>query len=356
MMTYFHSVGRPQTPLMNRHFIGLLLFTILTVKVGLASAAGTARLELVGDTRSVGMTFQDWGQALDKAGIRSVRINGVNGDAKPVMEKQGTAERPSYIVTGVILSRDELAVPGRRFRRGEMAKLKAWLDDLAANGPVEQREARGAFGMTVKQFEAAHTDLAKKVDFATAGMPRGQVVERIGRGLQLPLRLDAATAAKLNQENVAEELGGLSAGTALAYVLRPVGHCLAPRATAAAIEFDVAPAKPGLEVWPIGWPPKDVNKVLPAIQEFLNVNIQNVSAADALNAVVSRLKVPALMDHNALARHGLDPAKSIVSVPQGRTTYSLALRRALSQAGLKFEVRIDEADTPFLWVTSLKPM
>ena len=45
----------------------------------------------------------------------------------------------------------------------------------------------------------------------------------------------------------------------------------------------------------------------------------------------------------------------MVSLPHGRTTYSLALRKLLAKAGMKFEVRYDEAGTPLLWVTSLKP-
>ena len=46
----------------------------------------------------------------------------------------------------------------------------------------------------------------------------------------------------------------------------------------------------------------------------------------------------------------------MVSFPQSRTTYSIALRKMLFKAGLKFEVRVDEAGKPFLWVTTLKPV
>ena len=36
-------------------------------------------------------------------------------------------------------------------------------------------------------------------------------------------------------------------------------------------------------------------------------------------------------------------------------SYSQALRRVLSQAKLKYELRVDEADKPFLWITTIKP-
>jgi len=63
-----------------------------------------------------------------------------------------------------------------------------------------------------------------------------------------------------------------------------------------------------------------------------------------------------LMDQNALARHGIDPSKAMVSIPVGRTTYSIALRKLLFQAGLKFEVRLDESGRPLLWVSTVKPV
>ena len=90
--------------------------------------------------------------------------------------------------------------------------------------------------------------------------------------------------------------------------------------------------------------------------EFHNVNVQNVTATKALEAIAARLKVPVLMDYNAMARHGVDPAKTPVSLPSARTTYSLAMRKLLFQARLKFEVRVDEAGKPFLWITTVKPV
>jgi hypothetical protein len=63
-----------------------------------------------------------------------------------------------------------------------------------------------------------------------------------------------------------------------------------------------------------------------------------------------------LFDHNALARHGIEPDKATVAHPQQRTTYSVALRKMLGKVGLKFEVRVDEAGKPFLWVSTIKPV
>jgi hypothetical protein len=44
----------------------------------------------------------------------------------------------------------------------------------------------------------------------------------------------------------------------------------------------------------------------------------------------------------------------MAAVPASRTTYSLLLGKVLFQARLKSEIRIDEADGPLLWITTIK--
>jgi hypothetical protein len=84
--------------------------------------------------------------------------------------------------------------------------------------------------------------------------------------------------------------------------------------------------------------------------------VQGVSLTTVLNAVAGRMKVPILVDHNALARHGVEPDKVTIAIPPGRTTYDRLLRRALSKPQLKYEVRVDEADQPLIWITTMKPL
>ena len=146
--------------------------------------------------------------------------------------------------------------------------------------------------------------------------------------------------------------------SALACLLRPAGLTLVPHAGGRdGIEYRVLAAKKGMEVWPVGWPSeKPLPQVLPAMYESFNANIQDVPVTKVLDAVTQRMKVPYLFDHNALARHGVEPSTKKVNSPQSRTTYNQLLRKVLSQAGLKGEVRLDEAGKPFLWVTTMKPL
>ena len=358
-----------------RDWCVLSVWVVLALAVGAAGppragdrpatpATGRVQLELVGDAQGSALAFQQWLQVLSRAGVKNVRIRSADhsGGAVPAADKvgidvQGTQENRLYVVTGIVKSSEELLLPAGRFSPRDAARLARWLDDLAKHGPEELREPRSAFGLTRERFEQVRNALARPVGFPTRGMPRREAVEKIGRGLSLPLEMDPKLAKTLEEDKVGEELSDLSCGTALAYVLRPVGLCLVPRESGKSTVCSVIKAEPKLEVWPVGWEPeKPQPEVLPALYEFHDVNIQRVSAATALEEIGKRLKVPVLVDHNALARHGIDPAKAIVSHPDSRTTYSLALRKILFQAKLKSELRVDEAGKPFLWVSTVKPV
>ena len=281
------------------------------------------------------------GEATDKVGI----------------ETQGTPESPTYVVTGIVKSGDELLLPSGRFRRGDVGRLAQWLDDLAKYGPSGPKQEETVLGLDAAQFQQLHEDLAQPVDFSTQGMLRGEAVRKIAGRLSLPVEIEPQAAAALGQDKLAEELTGLSCGTALAYVLRPVGLCLVPRRGSDGPSCTVTVSRPGLKIWPVGWDLKgNPRDVLPAMLEFHNVNIEGVPVTTALEAFGKLLKTPVLIDHNALARHGIDPAKTMVSHPGARTMYGKALQRILFPAGLKSEIRLDEADKPFLWVSTIRPM
>ena len=344
--------------LSRRFFTTPLVLLGLGLFVRPVLAAGRVQLELVGEAQQGSpLVFQEWLQALGRAGIKNVRLRSSQESDRPAIDVRGTEESPVYMVTGVLGGRDEVFLPGARFRRSELGKLAEWLDDLAKRGPPDRREPLEAFGLTTRQFEKLRAGLARPIGFSTVDMARSDAVEKIGRQLSVPLTLEGGLAG--GDEKIDEDLSTLSCGTVLACILRPIGFCMVPRQAGEALACSVAKARLDQEVWPIGWalPPKKPGpEVLPALFELRNVNVENVSAADVLRAIGRQIKVPILLDHNAMARHGIDPAKALVKHPQKRTNYSVALRKMLFQAGLKFELRLDEAGTPFLWVSTVKPV
>jgi hypothetical protein len=344
--------------LSTRHVtLGAALTAWALLAVSPLWAAARVELEVIADARSgAALGFQEWMQTLTRAGVKNVALRTAQAGDQIKIDERGTADSPTYAVTA-LLDGNVLVLPGGvRFKRGEEAKVAQWLDDLAEHGPPNRREARAAFGLTAKQLAQAREDLAKPVGFSTKGMSRAEAVEKIGRRLKLPIQLAGALPAA-EDDKIAEDVSGLSCGTGLACILRPLGYCMVPRLSAGGLEYVVAKAKLDQEVWPIGWKPeKPPAEVLPKLFKFLPVNVQNVPAAKFLKVIGTQLETPVLMDYNAMARHGIDPAKALVSMPPGKTTYSSALRRLLFKAGLKFEVRLDEAGRPFLWITTVKPV
>ncbi|MEN6405141.1 MAG: hypothetical protein ABFC77_01595 [Thermoguttaceae bacterium] len=316
--------------------------------------AATVQLELIGDAQGSALAFQQWGEALGRAGIVNFRIQSDSGADRVGIETQGEPDHPVYVVTGLIRSADDLVLPGAKFRRNEVGRLKQWLDDLAQNGPPGVDGSRKQIlGLSPAQFGRIHQELSTPVAFATSGQNARQLAEQIAGSLNRPLKMDDQTALELGQATVSEELTGLTRGAALAYVLQSAGFGFVPQPSG---DYTVVKLRRGAEVWPVGWPPEKSDQRGPsALFEFRNVNVQNVSAATALDAIAKRTRLPILLDRPNLSRHGIDPDKAMVSLPRSRTTYSLALRRLLFKAGMKFEVRYDEAGSPLLWVTSVKP-
>jgi hypothetical protein len=339
-------------------------FSILTAVVLLLAnatftlAAGQVQLDLVGEARDTALSFQSWGQALSNAGIKNVRIRSARDTDRVGIEVQGTADRPLYIVTGKVISNNEIELPGIRFKRSELKRLAGWLDDLAQNGPPDKRPKTVAFGLTEMQLERVKKDLAVPVGFSTPGLSCREAVERIAQKLKSPIKLDADFVNNSADKKVEDELKGLSSGAALACLLRSAGYGFIPQASGQQITY--ATIKAGADskdVWPVGHPSeKPLPEILPELYEYRNVNVQNIPAAKVLDAIGNRLKIPVLYDRAALDKYNIDPVKTMINYPNARTNYSLALRKMLFSVGLKFEIREDDAGTPFLWISTLKPM
>jgi hypothetical protein len=315
------------------------------------------KLEIAGDTQlGAVMSFQEWQRALAAAGVQNFRLRGGEEGDKPSIETGGTAQMPIYKVTAVLAPGDVLVVPGARFRRSECKRLAVWLDDLAKRGPPDKREKIAAFGLTASQLDKVNADLGKPVGFATRGMTRADAVRKITGQLGLSLTIDGTLTDGTTDDTdkIEEELSSLSCGTALACILRPIGFCMVPHESGDTMAYTVKKADLDKEIWPIGWAAENGPKVLPGIYEFHNVNISNVAAEKVLSAIGKQLGVPVLYDHNAMARYKIELDKAFLSHPNARTTYSVALRRMLAKVGLKFELRVDEAGKPFLWVSTMK--
>ncbi len=340
----------------TRHFFTLLLLTTAFLS-DTCVAGGRVQLELAVEQRVPITARQEWLQRLARAGVEGFRIRSARPGDETNIDRRGTAEAPIYAVTGIITSDNELVVPGARFRASEVGQLAVWLRDLSEMGPVAERPAKTAFGLIAKDLARLQADLSPPLGFNTVGVSRADVIRQAAKGMSTPLVADPRLAEPLGKDIVAEDLSTLSRGTALAYVLRSPGLCLIPGGNSGSVSLSIVEAQPDMQIWPIGWEPEKLTRdIKPEMYELRDVNVSGVPVTTVLEAVAKVLEMPFLLDHNAMARYGLEPDKVIAELRPSRSTYSITLRKVLFQARLKSELRLDDADRPFLWVTSVKPM
>jgi hypothetical protein len=332
--------------------VAVWLFTSLAV------AAPRVSLELATDKGFPIGGAQEWSKVLSNLGVQSLRIRSATGMDAPKVEELGDAKNPSYRVVGILTANNQLVVPGGKFSTRDAGAIRKWLENLADQGEAGVTEQRSAFGLLGKQLLEVHEDLKQPLLFSTKGMALTDALEKAGKPLKLPLKVDVIARFELEKVTLEDELEGVSTGTALAAMLRPAGLVLLPeRPRGGELHYRVMKPVEGQESWPIGWPlQKKPVDYLPELFEFINVEISDTPVQEAVDAIAGQLKVPFLYDRNAMAWHEIDLSKATATVPSKRSTLSLILQKVLHQAKMKPELRLDDSDKPFYWVTSLKTM
>lgn len=337
-----------------------VLRSIVVLALGLtqaaaAIAAAPVELELLMDGALPPLQAHEWMNSLKSLNLAALRLREARRGERPEVRNIGTERSPRYLVLGQITPANTLLLPGGQFRMTDRAGLSAWLAKLDSAGVDQVAAPTGAFGLTAKELVALHEQLSVPLAIDTLGKRPVDVARTIVRSVPLTTNVDpAAQQAMHGDELVGDELAGLSAGTALAAVLRPLGLVMVPEKSGAQVRLRITEVRSAPQSWPVGWPaqkpPKDT---LPEFFRFLNVEINDTPIGDSLDAIRQRLKTPILYDHNGLARQNIDPAKVKVSLPSSKTYYKQIVDRLCSQAKLISEIRVDEAGKPFLWIAPL---
>ncbi len=359
---------RGRSPSPRRFSAGLFVQGIFVLAaLALVAAPGAAAdktpakarvsLELVTQEGIPINATQQWGQVFADLGIGGLRIHSATGAVEVGVEKRGSKDAPVYDVVGLIKSDNTLYLPGGKFTVNDTARLKKWLAELSEGGAEAVTQPRQAFGLTRSQLADVDGDLKKPLLQSTADTPADKAVGQLAQALGHKLEIDPDAVKALAGSTIGENLQGVSNGTALAAILRPAGLAFAPERAGGVLRYRVFKPAAGRESWPVGWKADQPDqKIVPEMfTKQINVEIDDTPVTEAVAALQERLNMPVLWDHNALALHGIDPAKVQAKLPAKKLTYSLILQRVLSQAKLKKELRVDEAGKPFLWITTIKP-
>ena len=120
------------------------------------------------------------------------------------------------------------------------------------------------------------------------------------------------------------------------------------------VELSVTLAESSGDAWPIGWPRRQSPpETAPTLFEIKTIDLDDEPLDEVLEAVAGVIGIPILVDRAALADRRIDLTQVKISHPRKRTTWITALNSFAYKAKAKFEILIDEAGKPFLWVTPL---
>ena len=333
------------------------LLTLMCLPVGMSSAQVGMRnrieFEIMADAQGGIDDNQRWLEALSDVGADNVRI--VQGSSRIGVEKIAGSGGTTYKITG-LLDNNRLLLPKGRFGIRDTAKIKEYIESLRADGAEVALADKMAFGLTAQQLVDLHTDLSRPLTETSVDKTPQQILQLVQRSVSTPFVIDPAAANALRDDyTLVDELNGLSHGTALAASLRPLGLVLAPvREQGKTTEIRIVPSLSAPEFWPVGWPLEQrLDLAVPKLFEKIPVNIQNFSLAKTLPAIQKMMKMPFLYDYNSIALGGVDMEKVRVNVQSERMSFQIILSKIFSQSrGLRYEVRADEAGTPFIWISS----
>jgi hypothetical protein len=252
-----------------------------------------------------------------------------------------------------------LVFPDQTFTASDTGKLAAWLEELRTYGAQGNPDGRPAWGLTKEQFGVIHAALKKPLAFDTKDVELNKVLERFTLPDEIPLRFSKTAAKALKDRDgpvlVGQSLKGISQGTALAVLLGEHGLAFRPRRLPeGAVELTVTAADEATGVWPVGWPrQQSPPETAPALFDIKPINLEDEPLDGILDAAAEVIGIPILIDRPAMEAKGIDLAKVKITQPRKQMAWTTALGSFTFKAKAKFELLIDEAGKPFLWVTPL---
>jgi hypothetical protein len=337
---------------------GAAAFMLLSVSAPFVAGQTPVSLEVVTESGFSVDGQQQWLEFLKKIGFTDVRIRSARPGDQPLVTNRGSEASPRYAVTGLLTKDNQLQLPGLTVRAGQRKPLAEWLDRLREGGEDAVTGLAGAFGLTARQFVVLHDAVKPAITFSTKGKLVRDVVKKISESTPATVEMDAtAETAIAGNEQVADELQGLSRGTALAAAVRPLGLVVVVTGQGKRVGgLRITQPAGKEERWPVGiglTPATPPDKTAPSLFKFVNVEINDRPLAEALGALQERVQIPVLLDHNALAKHEVD-MNAKVNFPAKKTFYKKIIDDLLYQAMLRSELRLDDADRPFLWITTIK--
>lgn len=342
----------------------LALLAAATGLIVTVASAGPP-IEIASQAAPHGTAPRQWLQRLAEAGAGTARLVGARGGEQPRIETLGESARgePLLKVYAVLTRSNELLLPGetsaKRFRLSDRTGLADYFERLDAEGEAGVTTQRGKHGLSEAEFTDLFTRLQRPLGPIADSATLTEIVQAASRIARVEITSDPSIDAVLqSKSDNASSISRLATGTALAVVLSEQGLALKPnKPLGKPARLTVVAKQAAKEPWPVGYKPeRSPSRTAPALMEFLTVEVEGYTLAEALDAIVPRLTwndgpLPIVWDHFAMRSRGIDPTTVQVRFPSKRTYYKKLLDQLVFQARLKLDLRVDEAGTPFLYLT-----
>ena len=304
----------------------------------------------------VGEQF-DWLREMETLGADHLRIRSAKRSDRMGIREVKSERLTTYKITGVLTGGNRLKLPGGTYRISQLASAKRYLDKLRKEGFKDSSETKLAFGLNEKELVALHESLGQVVGISTKQKKPAETLANISKTSGLDLQFhESCEPAFAEGEPIKEEFKTLSVGTSIAAICRPLGLVLAPvKRKGKPLTLYVVESSKVDEHWPVGWPTKESpGALVPTLVERIEVDISDYPLNQVLDAVEDQAKIPFVYDLNSLARRDVELSKIKVNIPKRNEHRSKVIRRAMAQAkaGMYYELRVDEAGTPFVWITA----
>lgn len=299
----------------------------------------------------------EWAKMLAEVGASNVKVRELKPTDEVGIVDIGENGKSVIRVTGWLTNKGTLEFPNATFRISDQKKIAEWIKQLKMDGPKGVTEEKQAFGLIADELVDLHEALSIPFPSATKGERPEELLTKITRIVKVPIEIpSSALDACREGEPIFDEMEGLSCGTVLAGILRPQGLVAVPgkRAKDRKLAIQVVDSRKAEEFWPVGWPPTKVaDDIAPQLFKKIKVEIRDAPLDAALKSVQAKLGLPFLFDQNGMAKEGIELAEEKVTFTGDAASYDKILDRLLGQIrpAMKYELRVDESDQPFLWIS-----
>ena len=312
-------------------------------------------LEISGNSSTAPGTQQRWMQMLQKVGADRVSSKTLSGGVAGVEESSSGGTR--LIKVRGFLEGSKLELPGGSYRLRDTARIRDLLQKFRDDGMETTLSEKHDFGLTANQLVDLAEKFAKPVAEPTKGKPFVKVIDSIASQTGVRFVRDAsARAALAGQEKVSQEFQGMSSGTALAAMVKPLGLVLEPnRKQGQQVQVHIKRAEAGKQSWPAGRDPEQAPVMVePNMFQKMPIGIKNYPLDKVMAAVQQKAKIPFIYDEQVIAAEEIDVAGTKVSISNKNGILMVMIGKLLRQTKprrLSSELRVDDAGKPFLWIT-----